>query len=69
MNQSRYKTKGHQVATVVYHLVSPPTDNSGQALLCTQGFLHVCTLVIGASLSEPHTSRIALRKCVYVLVA
>ena len=39
--------KDHQIPIVVYHLVSAPINNCSQALLCVQGFLHACTLVVG----------------------
>ena len=45
--QPRHKAKDHQVAIVVYHLVPAPVNNSGQALLCTRGFLHTCTRLTG----------------------
>ena len=32
---------GSYCIIVVYHLVYASIDNSGQTLLCTQGFLHV----------------------------
>ena len=44
-----------KVAIVVYHLVSAPINNSGQAVLCVWGFLHACILVLNTKVQDETT--------------